>query len=72
MHIGIPMGAYESVFLGPDGGVAARRQFQAASDSEAVIIARALYAERATRDGMELWEDTRRVYTEDEVQPSAT
>ena len=47
--------------------VAAKEEFEAETDSDAVIVARALYAERAARDGLELWEDTRRVLSEDEV-----
>jgi hypothetical protein len=72
------MAEYCSVFLKPDGRVAARRDFQAESDDEAVIIARAAYAERANRDGLAVWQGERRVYCEDceseseEVRPLAT
>jgi hypothetical protein len=72
------MAEYRSVFLTLDGRVAARRDFQAENDDEAVIIARALYAERANRDGLALWQGERRVYCEDcesvpeEIRPLAT
>lgn len=56
---------YCSVFLQPDGGAAARRVFQAENDDDAIITARALYAERANRDGLALWQGERRVYCED-------
>jgi hypothetical protein len=63
------MPGYSCFFLRPDGLVAAREEFEAETDSEAVIVARALYAERPTRDGLELWEDKRCVHCEDEVRP---
>lgn len=56
---------YCSVFLLSDGRVAARRDFQAENDDDAIIIARAFYAERASRDGLALWQGERRVYCED-------
>jgi hypothetical protein len=59
------MHGYRCLFLQPDGCVAAREEFEAETDNDAVIVARALYAERAARDGLELWEDTRRVLSED-------
>jgi hypothetical protein len=62
---------YRCFFLRPDGRVAARREFEAESESDAVIVARALYAERAARDGLELWDGNRCVYFEDEKEPSA-
>jgi len=65
------MHGYRCFFLRPDGGVAAREEFEAETDSDAVIVARALYAERAARDGFELWSDTRRILSEDEHAPGA-
>jgi hypothetical protein len=59
------MTEYHFVLLTPDGHEAARRDFQAESDADAVIIARAFYAERATRDGLTLWQGARCVYCED-------
>jgi hypothetical protein len=56
---------YSCFFLQPDGCVAAREEFEAETDNDAVIVAQALYAERAARDGLELWADTRRVLCED-------
>ena len=58
------MHGYSCLFLRPDGRVAAREEFEAETDSDAVIVARALYAERVARDGLELWADTRRVLSE--------
>lgn len=60
------MHEYSCVFLQPNGCVAAREEFEAETDNDAVIVARALYAERAARDGLELWEEARRVHAEDE------
>ncbi len=60
------MHGYQCLFLQPDGRVAAREDFEAETDSDAVIVARALYAERAARDGFALWRDTRRILSEDE------
>jgi hypothetical protein len=59
------MHEYSCLFFQPDGGVAAKEEFEAETDNDAVIVARALYAERPARDGLELWEDTRRVLGED-------
>jgi len=59
------MHGYSCLFLRRDGCVAEREEFEAETDSDAVIVARALYAERAARDGLELWEDTRRVLSEE-------
>ncbi|HXR85876.1 MAG TPA: hypothetical protein VN728_02850 [Stellaceae bacterium] len=59
------MHGYRCLFLRPDGCEAAREEFEAESDNDAVIVARALYAERVARDGLELWEDTRRVLAEE-------
>ena len=58
------MHGYSCLFLRSDGCVAAREEFEAETDGDAVIVARALYAERVARDGLELWEDTRRVLSE--------
>ena len=58
------MHGYSCLFLRPDGRVAAREEFEAETDSDAVIVAHALYAERIACDGLELWEDTRRVLAE--------
>lgn len=55
---------YRCYFLGADGRIVARREFQAAGDSEALIMARVFYAEHPTRDGFELWENKRRVHHE--------
>ena len=65
------MHRYQCFFLQPDGRVAAREEFEAETDGDAVIVARALYAERAARDGFELWSDTRCILTEDEDAPGA-
>lgn len=46
---------YRCCFFGPDGKVAAQRDFQAPDDRHALILARAFYGERATRYGFELW-----------------
>jgi hypothetical protein len=59
------MHGYNCRFLLPDGCIAASERFEAETDQDAVIVARALYAERAARDGLELWEDARRVHAED-------
>ena len=59
------MHEYRCLFLQADGCVAAREEFEAETDNDALIVARALYAERAARDGLELWEDTRRVHSEE-------
>lgn len=59
------MHGYRCLFLQPDGCIVAREEFEAETDGDAVIVARALYAERAARDGLELWEDTRRVLSEE-------
>lgn len=64
------MTTYRCDFLGPDGRLAAQRTFEADSDDDAIIVARALYAERASRDGIELWQNGRRVYEEDALLPS--
>lgn len=55
---------YRCYFLGSDGRIAARREFQAANDSEAVEMARGFYAQHSARDGFELWENKRRVHHE--------
>ncbi|HEX3972955.1 MAG TPA: hypothetical protein VHX19_16625 [Stellaceae bacterium] len=60
------MHGYSCLFLQPDGGVAAREEFEAETDNDAVVVARALYAERAARDGLELWDEARRIHSEDE------
>jgi hypothetical protein len=52
---------YRCYFLGRNGSINARREFKAASDAEALMTARALYAEHAVGDGFELWENRRRV-----------
>jgi hypothetical protein len=59
------MHGYRCLFLQSDGCVAALEEFVAETDKDAVIVARALYAERAARDGLELWDDQRRVLSED-------
>jgi len=59
------MHGYRCLFLEPNGRVAAKEEFEAETDNDAVIVARALYAERAARDGLELWEDKRRVLSEE-------
>jgi hypothetical protein len=66
------MHGYSCLFLRPDGCVAAKEEFEAETDNDAVILARALYAERAARDGLELWEDTRRVLCEDSADRGNT
>lgn len=58
---------YTCYFLGPNQRVIARETFEAESDSDALIEARALYAERATRDGFELRQNQRLVHSEDHV-----
>lgn len=58
------MHGYRCLFLQQDGCIGAREEFEAETDNDAVIVARALYAERAARDGIELWEDQRRVLYE--------
>jgi len=58
---------YSCYFLGPNQRVISRADFEAESDSDAIIEARALYAERATRDGFELRQDQRLVLAEDHV-----
>jgi len=65
------MHGYHCFFLQPDGCVAEQEEFEAETDGEAVILARALYAERAARDGLELWKDARCVLWEDKEQPAA-
>jgi hypothetical protein len=60
------MHGYRCLFLQSDGCIAAREEFDAETDNDAVIVARALYAERAERDGLELWNKERRVHCEDE------
>ena len=58
---------YSCYFLGPNQRVISRANFEAESDSDAIIDARALYAERATRDGFELRQDHRLVLAEDHI-----
>jgi hypothetical protein len=62
---------YSCLFLHRDGRSADREEFEAETDSDAVIVARALYAERAAREGLELWADKRCIHCEDELAPSA-
>jgi hypothetical protein len=59
------MNGYRCFFFQSDGCVAAKEKFEAETDNDAVIVARALCAERAARDGLELWEAKRRVLCED-------
>jgi hypothetical protein len=49
---------------GANGCVAAREEFEAETDNDAMIVAHALYAERAVRNGLELWDDQRRILYE--------
>ena len=56
---------YRCYFLGPDGRIAGRREFTAGSDTEALTVARTLYADSTTRHGFELWGDMRFLHRED-------
>ncbi|HEY3919600.1 MAG TPA: hypothetical protein VGL83_17560 [Stellaceae bacterium] len=65
------MAVYTCYFLGPDKRVVMRQDFEAESDEDALIDTRALYAERATRDGFELWNRERCVYSEEGLPVAA-
>jgi hypothetical protein len=60
---------YRCYFLAANGRFVAVETFPAKDDEEAILMARVLYAAQAqsgvTRHyGFELWQDTRRVYSE--------
>lgn len=54
---------YRCYFLGPDGRIVSRREFEAHDDDEGALFARqlyALYADRAeSHHGWELWQGKR-------------
>ena len=56
---------YRCYFLGPDGRIFARREFEAESDDTALERAWTMFAtdDKAPHPGFELWESGRRIYT---------
>ena len=59
------MQEYHCYFYGPNGRFTSRIDFRAISDDDAIIEARAKYAEMKSRDGFELWRGPNQIIAED-------
>jgi len=57
--------SYRCYFYGRDNHIIGREEYNAATDEQAIVDARAWYAERKSKDGFEVWERDRFVYGED-------
>jgi hypothetical protein len=59
------MPAYRCYFYGRDNHIIGHAEYTAADDEQAIVEARALYAERKSKDGFEVWDRDRFVCSED-------
>ena len=59
------MPGFRCYFYGSDNHIIAREEYTAATDEQAIVEARAWYAERKSKDRLEIWEGARFVYGED-------
>jgi len=64
------MPSYRCYFYTRDNHIIEHEEYTAANDEQAIVEARAWYAERKNKNGFEVWERARIVYGEDRPERS--